>query len=91
LYRFGVFGTTLFLVFWGRAIFYAARFSKLRLGQWYRIGALASLTVLSSLTVSNLTSNAFFHMDSLFMFGLMTGIVAGIRQHWTQRSPEERH
>lgn len=84
-YRFGVFGMLLVLTFWIRSIIHSARLAREKLARWHKVAVLTALAVLASLLVSNITSNAFFHMDSLFMFALVTGMTEGIRQDWLRR------
>jgi len=81
-YRFGIFGTGLILALWLRGIYHSAQLARKKIDTRHKMAVLASLAVLSSLLVSNLTSNAFFHMDSLFMFAIVIGMTEGVRQNW---------
>jgi O-antigen ligase len=77
-YKFGLWGSPLILSFLGVVLFRA--YKVIRQGLGNHVSATACLAVLGSLmsfSVSAITSNPFYINDTMFIFAVMTGIVAG--------------
>lgn len=78
-FKFGIFGLGLMLFFWLRSVGRGIQvFRRAGAAPRLRVVALASAAVLLAFTVSALTSNPFFLSDTIFLFAIFTGLIAGV-------------
>ncbi len=77
-YRFGVWGVGLMLFFWVRSVWIGmALFRRKTAPLVLRLCGMAAMLCLGAMLITANTSNPFFLKDTTFVFGLLTGLVAG--------------
>lgn len=77
-YKFGIWGLTMVLFFWGRSIWRGLQAFRLKgVSQWLRMAGLGASVSLVAFTLSALTSNPFYLKDSIFVFSLLASVAAG--------------
>ena len=79
-YRFGVVGTALVVYWWGRSVACGLRaYADRAAPDALRLAGLGAAAALVAFTLSALSSNPFWHKDSLFGFAYLSALACGAR------------